>query len=115
MWELLEEVFEEIGIDYSRQGSYSVDDELPESFFTFWNTSSVSRFLYDDDSKDTHWSWYIYFYTKNPTLIYSKLEEFITIARAKGFYIDGEGQDIPTDNVNYIGRMVAIEYVATKK
>ena len=39
MWEVLEQAFEEIyeetGRPYSRQGSYGDDETLPESFYTF--------------------------------------------------------------------------------
>ena len=41
MWEKLQEVFEEIGLPYSRQGSFGVDEKLPDSFFTFWNIDCI--------------------------------------------------------------------------
>ena len=35
MWSKLEEVFIELNLPYSRQGSYGEGDSLPASFFTF--------------------------------------------------------------------------------
>lgn len=111
MWSKLEEVFETIGLPYSRQGSYEEDAELPESFFTFWNANSEGLSYYDDHCYKTEWFWYIYLYTIDPGLMYSKLEEFIKIAKEKGFNVDGKGHDIESDVPRYLGRYVRLTYV----
>lgn len=111
MWSKLEEVFEEIQLPYSRQGSYEEGEELPTSFFTFWNADSNGASYYDNGCHRTEWFWYVYFYTKDPSIIYSKLEEFIKLAKEKGFNVDGKGHDIPTDITYYLGRYVRLTYV----
>lgn len=116
MWSKLEEVFETIGLPYSRQGSYTEDEELPKSFFTFWNADTNGLLHYDNEDHSTKWFWYVYFYTKDPKIVYSKLEEFIKLAKEKGFnIIDGKGKDIPSDVPDYLGRYVKLTYVEDNK
>lgn len=111
MWSKLEEVFEQIDLPYFRQGSYAEDDPLPTSFFTFWNADTPEQGFYDNEAHCAVWYWYIYFYTKDASLIYSKLNDFITIAKEKGFIMQGKGKDIASGEPDYLGRYVPIKYV----
>lgn len=111
MWEKLEEAFIETGLPYSRQGSYSQDRQLPESFFTFWNADSPEGGFYDNKAHTSTWMWYVYFYTSDPGKMYSELEKFITIAKEKGFKSDSRGKDAPSENPDYVGRYIRLTYV----
>lgn len=111
MWEKLEEVFEQLELPYSRQGSYEEDSELPESFFTFWNMDTPEGGYYDNEAHKAIWLWGIYFYTKDPSLIYSKLDEFIRISKDKGFIIEGRGRDIASGTPDFFGRYVVVKYI----
>lgn len=111
MWSKLEPIFEELELPYSRQGSYEEAEELPESFFTFWNMDTPEEGFYDNDAHKAVWLWAVYFYTKNPALIYSKLEQFITLAKKAGFIAEGRGRDIASGIPDYNGRYVVVKYV----
>lgn len=111
MWEKLQEVFEEIGLPYSRQGSYGIDEKLPDSFFTFWNTDSEFDGWYSNKPYKCVWVWNVFFYTNNPELMYSKLMEFVNLAIEKGFKVGGFGKDLSSDEPNYYGRYVEVSYV----
>lgn len=111
MWSKLEEVFETLGVEYARQGSYAKNAKLPETFFTFWNADTPEQGFYDNKANSAVWFWYIYFYTKDPAVLYSKLEDFIRIAKEKGFIISGRPKDISSNEPNYYGRYVQIKYV----
>lgn len=111
MWTKLEEVFEKTGLEYSRQGSYGEDDEYPESFFTFWNFDTPEEGFYDDKANRSVWYWQVYYYTKDPATLYSKMDEFIRLAKEVGFVVEGRGQDIPSDRPDYPGRMITIKYM----
>lgn len=111
MWTKLEEAFEEMGFPYSRQGSYEEDEELPSSFFTFWNADTPEDGFFDNEANRAVWVWYIYFYTKDPSYLYSKLEEFIRIAKSKGFIVEGKGKDLASGEPDYFGRYVSIRYI----
>ena len=111
MWSKLEEAFEQAGLPYSRQGSYSDDGELPPSFFTFWNADTPEGGFYDNKAHSASWVWVVYFYTKNASIIYSKLDELITILKQKGFIVPDKGKDIASGEPDYFGRYVQIKYV----
>lgn len=111
MWEKLEKVFKAIGLDYSRQGSYAADAEFPTSFFTFWNYDIPEDGFFDNKSNRAIWIWQVYFYTSDPNIIYSKMQEFIDLAKKEGFIPDSRGMDIPAGIPNYMGRMVQIKFI----
>lgn len=116
MWLALESVFkkieEEFGVPYSRQGSYEIDEELPNDFYTFWNTSTEYEGFYDNGKPHKCiWTWNIYYYTIHPESIYKGLEIFIEAAREKGFIVKSAGKDLLSDEPNYYGRYLTIEFV----
>lgn len=111
MWSKLEEVFEAIGLEYARQGSYTDESEYPESFFTFWNADTPEAGFYDDEAHKAVWVWYVYFYTKDPSLIYSKPDQFIKIAKEKGFIPQGKPKDLASGSPDYFGRYVQLKYI----
>lgn len=115
MWDKLESIFQKLGIDYFRQGSFMPDEKLPDSLFTFWNANTPEMGFYDGEAHRAVWYWYVYFYTKNPSLIYSKMEEFITLAKEAGFVVEGKARDAPIDDENYCGRYVLIKYIEIYK
>lgn len=111
MWSKLEEAFKEMKLPYSRQGSYSDTDHLPESFFTFWNYDTPEGGFYDNEANRAVWVWYIYAYTSDPALLYSNLDGLIKILKEKGFAVEGRGRDIASGIEDYVGRYVVIRYI----
>lgn len=111
MWEKLEEIFKKLELPYSRQGSYESENDYPPSFFTFWNANTPNDGFYDNKEHRVLWYWYIYFYTKNASIFYSKMNEFIALAKEAGFIVEGRGSDAPTDRPDYFGRYVRIIYI----
>ena len=110
MWSKLEEVFEALGLDYSRQGSYADTADYPKSFYTFWNYETENGH-YDNETQKTIWLWQIYYYTCDPSTLYSGLDAFIKAAKAAGFVVEGQGYDIGSDRPDYVGRMVTVKWV----
>lgn len=114
-WTKLEEVFQKAGLPYSRQGSYSDVSEYPNGgFFTFWNPDTPNGAFYDNEAHSTVWTWRIYYYTNDPSTLYSKMDEFKALAKASGFVTDGEGNDIKSDRPDYPGREIEIKYIEDK-
>lgn len=112
MWCKLEEVFEKLGVPYYRQGSFSSEDDYEDtSFFTFWNPNTEEGAFYDDKSHKAIWHWNIFYYTCDPSTIYSKLEEFSKLAKETGFILDGRGHDIQSDRPDYPGRTITVIYI----
>lgn len=111
MWSKLEQVFEKMGLEYSRQGSYSEDAEYPPSFFTFWNFDTPEDGFYDNNAHRAVWYWNVYYYTKDASTLYSKMDEFMKSAKDAGFVLDGKAHDVPSDRPDYPGRMITIKYI----
>lgn len=111
MWSKLEEVFEEMELPYFRQGSLEGSEEFPSDFFTFWNNDTPEDGFYDNVAHSAVWYWYVYFYTNQPENLYTKIEQFIKLAKEKGFVVEGKGRDIASGEPDYLGRYVRIKYV----
>lgn len=110
MFNLLEEIFQELGYEYVRQGSFEEDDTIPPSYFAYWNNDSPLQSHYNNESHRAVWRWTIYFYTNDPKLIYSEMDRFLKLAKQKGFVISDKGSDIPSDLPRYYGRITQIEF-----
>lgn len=113
MWAKLENVFLRTGLDYARQGSYADDAELPNSFFTFWNFDTPSDSYYDNHEHRRIWHWRVYYYTNDPSTIYTMMDTLVSYAKAEGFIPEGVGVDVATDTPDYIGRMITLKYIET--
>lgn len=112
MWSKLEEVFIKLDVPYFRQGSFSSEDDyISPSFFTFWNPDTNDDGFYDNDSHKSIWYWNIYYYTSDPSTLYTGVEDFIKVAKEMGFTVDGRGHDIPSDRPDYSGRTISVIYV----
>ena len=114
MWENLENVlnkFEEAtGAPYFRQGSLVNVDPLPATFLTFWNTTTPESSFYDDEAHSAIWTWTIYFYTTDPSIIYTAPTQFLKLAKAEGFILQGKANDIPSGIEGYVGRYLTLKY-----
>lgn len=114
MWSKLEEIFNELeqefNIPFSRQGSYAEDEEIPTSFYTFWNQNSSFEMNYNNKPNACNWDWIIFYYTKDASTLYTGLEKFIEKAIDKGFFVEGKGKDIACDEPDYVGRYLKITY-----
>ena len=103
-------LFNKMGLPYFRQGSLS-DDNYPNSFFTFWNINTPNDSFYDNKASRYIEEVMIYFYTNDAKLIYSKMDEFIRLAKEAGFIVEGRAYDTNADKVNYYGRLVKINII----
>ena len=109
MTKLLSDIFDEIGLPKYRQGSLLKDSNTPSTFFTYWNLDTPYDDYGDNSNHTKVHQYYVYCYS-NKRQEHDKLCEFIKLATSKGWKSNGDGQDIPCDYKNYIGRMVRIEY-----
>lgn len=114
MWTKLEPVFEKLGLEYARQGTIKDSDHYPKgAFFTFWNYDTPEDGFYDNEANSAVWFWQVYFYTSDPAILYSKMDEFIALAKGAGFIAEGRGEDAPSDRNDYVGRTITIKYIET--
>ena len=112
-WEALERILSATGCEYVRQGSFSESDEIPDTYFAFWNFDTPEDSFFDNSPTRTVWYWQVYLYTKDPSIMYSKMDELLALARQSGFVLDGRAWDIATGEVGYVGRTVRLIYIET--
>lgn len=111
MMKVLFEAFEELGLPYFRQGSWK--DEMgayPDSFFTFWQVRSELLAHYDNDSRAKSYTIQICYYTNEFGSLYTKFEELLEKLKEKGFTLQDDGSDIPSDVDTHIGRTTDVLY-----
>lgn len=103
---LLEEIKEEKGFEYYRQGSLS-DENYPSSFFTFWNFDTPNDKHYDNEERRFYELVQIGFYTNDANIIYSEMESFREKAKAKGFHCT-RATDAPSGKDTHFGRVCVL-------
>lgn len=111
----MEELFallNEIGLPYFRQGSLSDPGDYPPSFFTYWNIDTPSLRFRDNNEKEYAEIISICFYTNDPALVYTQMNDFISRAKDAGF-ITGRANDTSADRSDYYGRFVRIQKIKT--
>lgn len=110
----MEELFallKEIGLPYYRQGSMS-DTDYPPSFFTYWNIDTPSLKFRDNNEKEYVEIISVCFYTNDPELVYTQMDDFISRAKEAGF-ITGRANDTSADRSDFYGRFVRIQKIKT--
>lgn len=98
------------------QGSMSVHDEYPDSFFTFWNNDTNDDAFYDNHETDTIWNFDLNFYSNDPDLVNTVLLEAKPLLKAAGFIVNGSGYDVMSDEPTHTGRgmnLIFVEKVRT--
>lgn len=110
MWEKLEKVLEKTELPYYRQGSLVDMDDVPKTFITFWNTATPFNAFYDNEPRATDWTWAIYFYTTDPSVLYSLPTDFLKLAKEEGFILQTKATDIASGMDGYFGRFLTIQY-----
>lgn len=93
------------------QGSLSEEEVFPDSFFTFFNNSSVDDAFFDNTETQTIWDFDLNFYSIYPELVNSKLVEAKELLKRVGFIVDGKGYDVLSNNPTHTGRAVNVLYI----
>lgn len=110
-WEALEPILAATGYEYARQGSYAEEGDLPASFLTFWNDRTSEDSHYDNRPHRAVWRWQVYFYTRDPALLYTVLDSVTESARSAGFVPEGRAEDIDAHEPGYVGRTIRLRYM----
>lgn len=95
------------------QGSLAADEAYPDTFFTFWNDSTDDGSHYDNDAIFFTWSFTVYFYSTDPALVNSMLDDVRAELRKAGWNVNGKGYDVPTDQKTHTGRAIDVFYIET--
>ena len=102
----LEEV---TGLIAYQQGT--VPKEMPESYVTVWNTSSLDNLNANNKTISVEYEFTVIYYTTDWKNIYTKTEEMISLLKAKGYVIDGRGFDIDSGMEDYVARCIEVSKI----
>ena len=109
--QLLLDTLNEFELPIYLQGSMSVDDAYPASFFTFWNNNTDDAAFYDNTESQTVWNFDLNFYSNDPDLVNSVLLEAKPLLKAAGFIPNGSGYDVMSDEPTHTGRGMNFIYI----
>ena len=104
-------LLETFGFPVFLQGSMAQDAKYPDSFFTFWNNSTLDNLHYDNLPVSYVWNFDVTFYSVDPVFVNTKLAEAIRLLRQNGWVVSGWGNDIPSDEPSHTGRTVNALYL----
>lgn len=99
------QLLESFGFPVFLQGSLNKDTAYPNSFFTYWSDESVDGSHYDNDAISWVWSFSVYFYSVDPALVSSIINEQVRkLLKQNGFIVSGKGYDVASDEPTHTGR-----------
>ena len=108
---LLINTLESFNVPIYLQGSLSVDEEYPDSFFTFWNNDTTDEAFFDNNETQTIWDFDLNYYSNNPASVNSVLLEAKRLLKAVGFIPDGSGYDVISDEPTHTGRGINLLFI----
>ncbi len=111
MEDLLIETLAEFGFPVKLQGSFHESKEYPESFFTFWNSSSRETDFYDNKHTACEYEYDVNFYSSSHDKLYTILESAAEKLKAAGFIITDTGHSVASDKSSHTGRGIEVIYV----
>ena len=113
MKQKLIDILETLAYPVSLQGSYNEDEELPDTFITFWNYDTEPIY-YSNGVKRTIWVFRVFVYSNDPLLTNNVMKEACNLLRNKNFFVGGSF-DIDSGVKDYTGREVEINYIEEEK
>ena len=93
------------------QNSLSDEDTFPDSFFTFFNNSTVDDAFYDNTESETIWDFDLNIYSIDPAIVNSTLVIAKPLLKAAGFIVDGKGYDVLSGVPALTGRGINVLYI----
>lgn len=85
------------------QGTMNEAEAYPESFITFFTTSTENGKDFDNNTVEINWLFTVIYYSEDPALVNSKPAEIRAALKQAGFIPDGAGYDIPSDVPTHTG------------
>lgn len=107
-------LLETFGYPVFLQGSLNKNDPYPESFFTFWNSTTDDGSHYNDDAVSCIWDFSVNFYSSSPILVNAVLVDAVALLKSHGWIISGVGYDVTSDEPTHTGRGVDVLYIDYK-
>lgn len=104
------DLFETMSVPYYRQGTLKENSSMSTPFFTYWRYASPRDDYGDNKHHSKITQYYVYCYAHKDEELDELLNTFISTAEENNWLIETEGEDIPSNFYDYIGRMIRISY-----
>lgn len=101
--EILIGALEPLGWPIYLQGTFADTQAYPETFVTFWVTSSDDSNHYDDRPFGWDWDFTVIVYSSDPRKVESGADSIRKALKAAGFVPQGKGMDVPSDEATHTG------------
>ena len=108
-------VLETFGFPVMLQGTLNAEETYPDTFITFWCTSTEDNLHFDNNVKTVNWFFSVILYSNNPTLVNTKPNEIRTKLKSAGFAPQGKGNDILSDEPTHTGWAMDFTYTEEEK
>lgn len=97
---------EELEINTYQQGS--VPSDMPDSFITIWNDSSIDNLNSDNATNLIEYQFTVIYYTKEWSSVYSIFENIVDLLKSKKYIASGMGFDIDSGIDEYMARCIEV-------
>ena len=101
------------GFPVHLQGTMNAEESYPDTFITFWCSSTEDNLHFDNDVIAVDWSFSVMLYSNSPAIVNTMPKEIISALKDAGFIVLGKGQDIASDESTHTGW--AIDCIITEK
>lgn len=101
----------DMGLMVRQQGNIPPPPNMPTSYITFLNTSSLDSLNVDNKTVEVEYEFTVIYYTSEWETLYTKMEEIISLLKTKGYVIDGMGYDIDSGLDDYSARCVEVSKI----
>lgn len=108
---LLIQLLNEFGYPIYLQGSMSINETYPDTFFTIYNNASDDFGHYNNVASKTVWSFDVNIYSSDPSIVNEKMIDVIDLLKQNNFIVSGKGYDVDSDEPTHTGRGIEILYV----
>lgn len=85
------------------QGTMNPNEPYPDTFVTFWTSSTSDGMHFENQTKSYEWSFSVILYSNDANIVNTKPEEIRAVLKKDGFIPLGKGQDVPSDEPTYTG------------
>lgn len=111
MEDKLIELLQTLNYPVFRQGSLGLEEEYPDTFFTFWNNDESEIKAYDNQTATVGHNYDVNVYSNDANQTYSILREARALLKKNNFIILSRGHDVASDEESHTGRGMTILYI----
>lgn len=101
-------ILESFGYPLFLHGTLNDADAFPDSFFTYFNSSTPEHMFYDNDAHSAVWVYQVYFYSTDRQTAETVIEQARAALKQAGFVPNGKSIDANSGQKTHTGRMFTV-------